>query len=233
MEKHLSPGTFAELAKFDTCVIANAVDSLKVRLLNEGFSSSGIARRVDLPTPMVGLAVTLKVKSADAPMKRAFYLDQQDWWEKLEESAWPRVLVIHDEDAHPGRGSLVGPVHACIIKALGFVGVVTTGAIRGTRGFAEIGLHAFSGNLSPAHAYCHVVETGGPVEIAGVQIRPGEVVHGDRDGIVLIPPDQAVDIPEIARRFLAREEAICRYCNSRGFSRRDLKGVISADESRW
>jgi 4-hydroxy-4-methyl-2-oxoglutarate aldolase len=233
MEKHLTPGTFAELAKYDTCVVANAVDSLRVRLLNEGFSASGIARRVDLPSPMVGLAVTLKVRSANPSMKPAYYLEQPDWWERLEESVWPRVLVIQDEDAHPGRGSLVGPVHACIIKALGFVGVVTTGAVRGTRSFEDIGLHAFSGNLSPAHAYCHVVEMGGPVEIAGVKIKPGEVIHGDRDGIVLIPPDLAPEIPEVARRFLAREESICRYCNSRGFSREDLRGVISADESRW
>jgi 4-hydroxy-4-methyl-2-oxoglutarate aldolase len=233
MEKHLSPGTFAELAKYDTCVVANAVDSLKIRLLNEGFSASGIARRVDLPSPMVGLAVTLKVRSTNPPMKSAYYLEQPDWWERLEESVWPRVLVIQDEDARPGRGSLVGPVHACIIKALGFVGVVTTGAIRGTRSFSDIGLHAFSGNLSPAHAYCHVVEMGGIVEIAGMEIRPGEVIHGDKDGIVVVPPDLAPEIPEIAKRFLAREEAICRYCNSRSFSRQELKGVISADESRW
>ena len=169
MNQSLPAKVFHDLAKFDSCSIANAVDSFRVRLLNEGFSGPGITCRTKILAPMVGVAVTLKVRSSDPSIKPAFYLEQPDWWERIEEAPFPRVLVIEDTDAHPGRGSLVGPVHACIIQAMGFVGVVTTGAVRGTRKFAEIGLHAFSGNVSPSHAYCHVVEMGGPVTVAGVQ----------------------------------------------------------------
>jgi|HubBroStandDraft_1064217.scaffolds.fasta_scaffold94292_2 4-hydroxy-4-methyl-2-oxoglutarate aldolase len=224
---------FRDLGAFDSCTIANAVDSFRVRLLNEGFTGPGITCRTKALPPMVGVAFTMKVRSSEPSMKPAFYLEQPDWWEKLENAPYPRVLMIEDTDAHPGRGSLVGPVHACIIKALGFVGVVTTGAIRGSRKFAEIGMHAFSQNVSPSHAFCHVVEMGGPIEIAGVRIKTGEIIHGDHDGIVSIPADLAGRIPDAARRVVERERVICEYCASRGFSREKLRGVINPDTSRW
>jgi regulator of RNase E activity RraA len=233
MEQNLLVQVFRDLAKFDSCSIANAVDSLRVRLLNEGFTGPGITCRTKILAPMVGVAVTLKVGSSNPPMIGSYYLEQTDWWERIEEAPFPRVLVIEDTDAHPGRGSLVGPVHACILKAMGFAGVVSTGALRGTREFAAIGLHAFSGNVSPSHAYCHVIEMGTPVEIAGVKIEPGEIIHGDRDGIVSIPPELAERIPEVARRIQERESSICGFCNSPGFSREQLKRIITADPSRW
>jgi 4-hydroxy-4-methyl-2-oxoglutarate aldolase len=233
MNKSQSAQVFRNLEAFDSCSIANAVDTFKVRLSNEGFTGSGIACRTEILTPMVGVALTMKVRSADPSMKPAYYLEQPDWWERIEDAPSPRVLLIEDTDAKPGRGSLVGPVHACIIKALGFVGVVTTGAIRGTRKFTEIGLHAFSANVSPSHAFSHVVEIGGPIMIAGMQIRPGEIIHGDRDGIVSIPADLADRVPDVARRVMERERKVCDYCNSSGFSRSNLRDKISADTSRW
>lgn len=228
-----SPQVFRDLAAFDSCTIANAVDTKRVRLQNEGFSGPGIVCRTKILPPLVGVAFTLKVRSAEPPMKPAFYLESADWWERIEDAVFPRVLVIEDVDAHPGRGSLVGPVHACILKALGFVGVITTGAVRGTRKFAEIGLHAFSGNVSPSHSFCHVVGMGTPVTVAGVTVETGEIIHGDRDGIVSIPANLAHMIPEAARLTMERERSICAICEGKGFSREKLRASISADTSRW
>ncbi len=233
MKQNLPAHLFRELGKFDSCSIANAVDSLRVRLLNEGFTGPGITCRTKILAPMVGVVVTLKVCSSNPPMVGSYFLEHTDWWERIEDAPFPRVLVIEDTDTHPGRGSLVGPVHACILKAMGFAGVVSTGALRGTREFAAIGLHAFSRNVSPSHAYCHVIAMGTSVEIAGVQINPGEIIHGDRDGIVSIPADLAERIPDVARRIMKREHSISEYCNSPEFSREKLKEIITADTSRW
>ncbi len=233
MKPSLPPSLFIEFAKFDSCSIANAVDMFRARLPSEGFTGPGLTYRTRSSAPMVGIATTLKVRSSDPSMKPAFYLDHPDWWELIADAPFPRVLVIEDTDVHPGRGSLVGPVHACILKALGFVGVVTSGAIRGIRKFEEIGLHAFSGNVSPSHAFSHVVEIGGPVEIAGIKIANGDLVHGDHDGIVLIPEDLAERVTDAARLVVERERGVCTYCNSRTFSRERLKGIIHADPSRW
>jgi regulator of RNase E activity RraA len=224
---------FRELIAFDSSSIANAVETFGFRLRNVGFSSAGITPRTALRFPMVGTALTLKVRSANPPMKPGFYLGQADWWERIEAAAFPRVLVIEDTDAHPGRGALVGPVHACILKALGFAGVVTTGAVRGTSRFEEIGMAAYSGNVSPSHAYCHVIEMGSPVTVAGVQIETGEIIHGDHDGIVSFPAELAPKISDTARRFMERERSICEFCARPGFSPARLRDAVRAEQGHW
>jgi 4-hydroxy-4-methyl-2-oxoglutarate aldolase len=232
MKESPTDRVLSELGKLDSGSIANAVDSLRVRLLNEGSSGPGITCRTPMLPPMVGRAVTLKVRSSEPPMKNTFYLDQPDWWERLEPASFPRVLVIEDTDSQAGKGSLVGPVHACILKAMGFAGVVTSGAVRGADIFGEIGLHAFSGNTSPSHAYSHVVELGGPVEIAGVRIMAGDIVHGDLNGIIKVPPEVAGKVPALAEQFRERERRVCKFCSSREFSPAMLRHIIGVDASR-
>jgi regulator of RNase E activity RraA len=233
MKTKPSDKTVRDLGALDSYIVADAIDSMRVRMQNDGSSGPGVTCRTEDLPPMVGTALTLKVRASDPPMKPAFYLEHPDWWELLEESPDPRVLVIEDVDASPGHGSLVGPVHACIIKALGFVGVVTNGAIRGGPRFAEIGMGVFSGNLSPSHGFCHVVEMGKPVTVAGVRIETGDIVHGDRDGFVRLPKDLAAKIPQVAARLNERERSICEFCNGAGFAREGLRGAIGVDPSRW
>jgi regulator of RNase E activity RraA len=219
---------FRELENLDSCSVANAVDSMGARLLNEGIIGSEVPRRTEVAGSMLGMAMTIRVRSAEPPMKPGFYLEHADWWEHLGEAAFPRVLVIEDCDATPGKGSLVGPVHACILKALGFTGVVTSGSVRGIAKFSEIGLHAFAAKVSPSHAYCHVVEMGGPVRILGVPIETGQILHGDGNGIVVIPPGLAERVPAEAARSRERERTVCTYCSDAAFSTRRLREVIRA-----
>jgi 4-hydroxy-4-methyl-2-oxoglutarate aldolase len=232
MKEQATDKVLGQLAKLDSCSVANAVDSLRVRLLNVGSSGPGIACRTPALPPMVGRAVTLRVRSSEPPVKSTFYLEQPDWWERLEPATFPRVLVVQDADAHRGAGSLVGPVHACILRALGFSGVVASGAVRGTDKFEEIGLHAFSASLSPSHAYSHVVEMGSPVEVGGVRIAAGDIVHGDLNGFVVVPEEVAERIPALAEEFRKREHRVCAFCAGVGFTPAKLRRVIGEDASR-
>lgn len=226
--------TLHRLGEFDTCTMANAIETFCVRLRNEGFANAALSCRTPGMPVMVGTAFTLRVRSADPPMKEASYLDHPDWWERLDsqDGPLPRVLVIEDTDHHPGRGALVGPVHACILRALGFVGVVSNGAVRGLGNFEKIGLSAFSGDVSPSHAYGHAVDAGVPVEVAGMRIGPGDILHGDRNGILSVPAGLAARLPEVARRFREREERVCRFCSSKGFTPSALRRFIETDSGR-
>ncbi len=214
--------------------MANAIDSFSVRLRNEGFANSTLACRTPLMPAMVGQAVTLRVRSAEPSMKDAFYLDYPDWWERLEitPGEHPLVLVIEDTDHHPGRGAMVGVLHACILRALGCVGVVTNGAVRGLPNFEELGLQAFSGGVSPSHAYGHVVASGVPVEVAGLRIAPGDILHGDRHGLVSVPSELAARLPAVAGRSRDREARMCEFCGSAGFSAAALRREIETDTGR-
>ncbi len=123
-------------------------------------------------------------------------------------------------------------MHACIHHALGCVGVVTNGAVRGLDQFESLGLRAFAGSVSASHAYGHVVAAGGPIEVAGLRIASGEILHGDRHGIVTVPAEVADRLPATAAHLRAREQRTCRFCSSAGFSPSTLRRFIAADSKR-
>ena len=219
------------LREFDTCTVANAIESFHVRLRNEGFSDTSIVCRTPKLPVMVGLALTLRVRSSEPSIKEGFHLNRPDWWEQLsvEPCEQHRVLVIEDVDHHPGRGALVGTIHACIIKAFGCEGVVTNGSVRGLERFERYGIKAFSTGISPSHAFGHIIAVGVPVEVGGMRIAPGDILHGDRHGIVTVPLEIAHQLPEVAMRFRAQEARLCDFCDSSGFSTAGLRRLIESD----
>lgn len=218
--------TLKALAALDTCAVANAIETFDVRLRNEGFTNSTLRSRLPQLPPMVGFAITLRVRTSTPPAKGHSYLDRTDWWKQIESLLLPHVLVIQDMDQQPGRGAFVGEVHAAILKALGCVGAVTNGAVRDLSAIEKMGFNLFSGSTSVSHAYVHIVEFGIPVEIAGLKIRPGDLLHGDQHGIVRIPLEIADEIPNAAARLRKREKIITTFCRSNDFSVQALGEVI-------
>jgi 4-hydroxy-4-methyl-2-oxoglutarate aldolase len=213
------------LAEFDSCSIADAIETFSVRLRNEGFNDPTIRCFFPQFVPMVGYAFTFKVRSSEPPMKPDFYLDRMPL-AHLVASNLPKVIVVEDIDTKPGRGALVGKTQAAILKALGCRGIITNGAIRGVRQFQRLRMPAFARNLSVSHAYVHLIEIGTPVNIAGVRINPGDLIHGDANGLVNIPLHLATRIPEVAEKLKDRELEITRFCKSDEFSMAGLVNIV-------
>jgi 4-hydroxy-4-methyl-2-oxoglutarate aldolase len=225
MPREIPQSVLYQLAEFDSCTIADAIETFSVRLRNEGFNDPTIRCFFPSFPPMVGFARTFKVKTSDPPMDPNFYLDRTTW-SRLDESPFPKVVVIEDVDAKPGRGALVGKTHASILEAFGCKGVITNGAIRGVKQFEKLRMPAFASSLSVSHAYGHVIESGIPVSIAGVRINPGDLIHGDANGIVNIPLELAERIPEVAQKLRIREQDIALFCLSSEFSADALQELV-------
>ena len=175
---------------------------------------------------MVGYAVTGRLRSSTAPATRHWYYDRMDWWEYLLTIPEPRVMVLQDVDRQAGLGALFGEVHARIGQALCCVGYVTNGSIRDLPGIEKTGLHVYSSGISVSHAYAHVVDYGAPVEIGGLTISPGDLLHGDRHGIVEIPAEIAAAIPRVAEKIQTLEQELFELCESAGFSMQHLRTLI-------
>jgi len=227
--ERLSRGELAALAGFDTCTVANAIESFGIRLRNEGFSSSTIRCLTPQIPPVVGYAETLRVRSSSPPWQRRLYYDRTDWWTALEVVPPPRILVVQDVDARVGIGAFVGGVHAHILRALGCVAAVTNGAARDVPEVLEAGLHLFAGNLSPSHAYVHIVEYGRRVEVAGLAVEPGDLLHADQHGVVRVPQEIATRIPAVAERLRRKEKQIFAFCRSEAFSIGGLRSIVDAE----
>lgn len=217
-----------ELAAFDTCTIADAIERTDVRLRNEGFSASSVLQChfPELP-PMVGYAVTLRVRSSQPPMRGGRYRERTEWWEALADWPSPHVLLIEDLDHHPGRGAYLGETHAALFQAMGCVGVVTNGSVRSLPAIARRRLPLFSGSVSPSHAYIHVVEAGTPIELAGLRVSPGELIHGDQHGLVRIPLAVAPEIPAVAAQIQAHKQRLVALCESPQFSREMVRAAMN------
>jgi 4-hydroxy-4-methyl-2-oxoglutarate aldolase len=226
MTSVLSSEQFESLRRLETCVVANAIDTFNLRLRNEGYVDSSVRCLFPRLSPMLGYAVTLKIKCSSPPIEGHVYPDRTDWWSQILKYPGPRVVVIQDVDERPGTGAFLGEVHSSILQALGCVGAITNGAVRDLTAVESNRFHFFAGSVAVSHAYSHIVEIGGEVEIGGLKIKPGELIHGDRHGILTVPREIAAQIPAIAARLLEQERTVIALCRSTDFSLEKLKAAV-------
>ena len=183
------------LRQFDTCTVANAVESFNVRLRNTGFTDARIRCMFEDAPSTVGYAATAHLRSGEPPIGGGTFHDRADFWNSILEIPAPRILVLEDMDTHPGRGAFVGDMHAAILQALGCVAYVTNGAVRELPSVRKMGFQLFAGSVAVSHAYAHIFEIGTQVTVAGMDVRPGDLLHGDRHGILTVPPEIARSFP--------------------------------------
>jgi len=226
MAGSISPELLSALALLPTCTVANAIELLDTRLRNVGFTNSTIHCCFPEFSPLVGYAVTLRLHGANPPMEGGLYVQSNEWWDELSRFPEPRILVIEDADRRPGTAAFIGETHAAILQALGCVAAITNGAVRDVDQVAKLGFQLFSGATSVSHAYAHVARVEGPVTVGGLTIASGDLLHGDRHGVVKVPPEGVERIIEIASKLRHQEREIVRYCKSDKFSREGLQELL-------
>jgi regulator of RNase E activity RraA len=211
-----------QLKSFETCLIADAIESFGVRLRNEGFATAGFRCLFKSFPPLVGYAATCKVRSTDPPIVGSRYDERTDWWKHIGSTPAPRVVVMQDIDKTPGTGAFLGKVHVNILMALGCVGAITNGAARELSGIEASGFQVFAGRLAISRAYIHVVEYGGPVEVGGLTIKPGDLIHGDRHGVLTVPPELALKLPAAARVIWEKKQQLIELTRKPGISHEEF-----------
>jgi 4-hydroxy-4-methyl-2-oxoglutarate aldolase len=214
----LSSSDFERVRVLDTCTVSNAIERLNVRLRNEGFVSDAVNCQFPRLGPMLGYAVTGLIRTSTPPVAGNSYHDRIGFLQYVSSMPEPRVMVFQDVDRVQGVGALVGQIHAAIAQALHCVGCVTNGAVRDLPAVEAMGFHLFAGSVAVSHAYAHIVEFGEPVEIGGLKILSGDLIHGDRHGVHAIPLSIAPEIPKVATELLSEERELIAFCQSPQFS---------------
>lgn len=226
-EKTLSSADFERLRALDTCLVSNAIERLDVRLRNEGFVTRAARCRFPHFPPMLGYAAPARIRTSSPPIRGCCYHHRMDWWEYIASIPEPRVIVVEDVDEMPGMGALVGEIHAAIGLALHCTGYVTNGAVRDLPSVEALGFQLFAGNVAVSHSYAHIAEFGKSVEIGGLKIHPGDLLHGDLHGVHAIPLSIAPEIPEMAAKILSEERDLIGFCRSSRFSLRGLSDKLA------
>ena len=207
-----------QLRRFDSCTLSNAIERLSPRPRNEGFVNGSVVCRFPHFPPALGYAVTGRIRTYDQPINARCYYEHLGWWRYLETIPRPRVVVLQDLDDRPGFGAIFGEVHARICRVLSCVGYITNGAVRDLDRVEALGYHLFAGSVAVSHAYAHIVDFGGPVEIGGLRIAPGDLLFGDRHGVLSIPQNTVLRLPAVAEELIAEERELFKLCESNKFS---------------
>jgi regulator of RNase E activity RraA len=214
----LTPQLIEALVAIDTATICNAIEIVEGRRAIRGFTRRPVvAAFPDLP-PMLGFARTTTIAAAapsDIPPKEQKAL-KIAYYRQLEADE-PVVTVIEDTDDTPGIGALWGEVNSAIHHGLGIKGCLTNGSMRDLDMLTP-GFQILAGSVGPSHAHVHVTAVGIPVNVFGLLVRPGDLIHADKHGAVIIPPGIAQELTAAVQLNQRQEAPILKAARAGGFS---------------
>jgi len=200
----------ADLARYDSATISNAIETFDVRPPTTGYTDSTVrCMYPDLP-PIVGRVVTCRFENSPETRTRPNRLP--DLLDLVWETEEPVVVVAAHTGPDPERSSMVGDIVSAMLQRLGAVGIVTSCAARDldvVRRRAP-GFQIFARGVVASHGAGRVVEVDEEVTIGGLNLRPLDVVHADHNGVVAVPEEIAGSLAAAAQAVLEREESIQR-----------------------
>jgi regulator of RNase E activity RraA len=196
------------LQSIDTPTVCNLVEIVAPERRGRGYTVKHLHCPFPELPPMVGFAKTVTFKAREAvPLGQAGYMQKRlEYLDYVASAPQPGIMIMQDLDGEQaGYGAFWGEVQSNVHKALGCLGVVTSGSIRDIPMIAP-GFQMLAGSIVPSHAYVHVVDYGIDVNVHGMAVTSGELIHADRHGAVVVPAE-TIDAMKAALDGLAAREA--------------------------
>ena len=202
-----------KLARYDTPTICNTIELFEVRPRNTGYMDARIRACFPEMPPMVGYAATATMRCAEPRQDGDVYTSLDEQVARFAELPGPPVVVYQDLD-DPAVAATFGEIMCTTYKSFGAVGLVTSGAARDLDQVRRIGFPTFSNGAICSHGYSHTVDLHRPVRVGGVTIYPGDLLHGDANGVTTIPAEIASEVGEAAAEFVKAESILLDYLNA-------------------
>jgi regulator of RNase E activity RraA len=227
MSNTLSKDEFDFLRSIDTPTVCNLIEIVSPQRRGAGYTVKHLhCPFPDLP-PMVGYARTVTIKSKDAfGMGDASYIQRRlDYLDYVAAEPRPSIMMIEDLDEPPGYGAFWGEVQSNVHQALGCLGTVTNGCIRDIP-MIPPGFQMLAGSIAPSHAYVHMVEYGCDVNVHGMAVKSGDLIHADRHGAVVVPADKVAAMKTANAGLSEREAKIIKAARAPDMTVEKLKAAI-------
>ena len=111
-----------------------------------------------------------------------------------------------------------------IFQRLGAVGLVSDCGVRDIDEVRNLHFHYFARGSVVSHARFRIVRVGVPVQILGTVIRPGDILYGDENGRLLVPPCTVDEIRQKVEDIRSHEKRLMDFVRRSDFSLERLKG---------
>jgi 4-hydroxy-4-methyl-2-oxoglutarate aldolase len=211
------------LKTVDTPTLANAIETLGVRPNSQGFTPLSIRCLFPELGRLCGYAVTAHVETVTETEPRDLNLFIR-LYEAVERSPKPAVIAFQEVGAHPDYAAHCGEVMGTIFTRLGAIGLVSDCGVRDISEVRALGFRYFARGAVASHANFRIVRVGIPIQILGVTVQPGEILHGDENGVLLVPREKVEKLPEAVENIRARERRLMDFVRGAEFSLEKLHG---------
>src|SRR5436190_14279644 len=208
------------LRAWDTPTICNALEIVAPARRAIGFTRRPLVAPFPELKPIVGFARTAMIRSREPHPRDRETANRirLGYYEHVASAPLPSISVLQDIDApDTGFGAFWGEVQTHVHAGLGCVGVITDGSVRDLDAMSP-NFFVLAGSVMPSHAYVHLVDFGGTVSIGGMVVSANDVIHADRHGAVVIPPDAGEKIPAAVDVLARRERVLIEASKQPGFS---------------
>ncbi len=187
--KLLPHSELLKLKRWNTPTIYNGWEQITSHDRTKGFFNLEETRDF-MPQmgPMVGYAVTVICEPGN-PKHKQNKNALSEYREYLSTIPSPKIVVVQDLDKPNHVGSFWGEVNANVHRALGCVGTITDGCIRDVDEMTNAGFKAIASRMCVGHAYSTPVAWGEPVKVFGCKVKPGNLIHADKHGFLVVPEE--------------------------------------------
>jgi regulator of RNase E activity RraA len=209
----VSPEILQRLKQFDTPTVCNVLELFDDRPRTAGYFDQRIQACYPKLPPMVGYATTATFRSGAPPRKGDVYAGLAAQVELIEKLPKPLVVVFQDLD-DPSVSATFGEVMCTTYQAFGAVGLITSGTGRDLDQVEALNFPCFTGGTIASHGYCQVVDLSVPVRVGGVTLYPGDLLHGDRNGVSTIPLHLAEPTADGCVDLMKAEAVVLDYLKS-------------------
>ncbi len=206
----LTDDQLAQLRKVDSPTVANVIELFDVQSRIAGYTNHTLkAVYPELP-PTVGYAVTSTFRSAYVPPGGDAYGGMPQLLKDAETVPAPRLIVFQDLDEIP-RAATYGELMVSSFQKFGFDGLITSGAGRDIEQVRRLKFPCWTSSMIVSHGYCSILASNVPVCVGGLDVRPGDLLHADGNGIVNIPHAIAAGVAELCDPFIKAEQILLDY----------------------
>jgi len=204
--RQLTHSDLIQLKRWNTPTIYNGWEQItKQNPAKDAFNLEETRDFMPQMGPMVGYAVTLRIEPSNLQHKVSNPNAYMEYLHYVAHTPGPKIVVVQDLDKSRIVGSFWGEVNSNIHRSLGCVGTITDGAIRDVDEMTNAGFKALAKRLCVGHAYSACVKWNCEVEVFGRKVQPGNLIHADKHGFIVIAPEEQSRLLEAARFMDANE----------------------------